>query len=323
MRAINIDRNYLLNKSPVFCMAPWIYLHIMPGGQVLPCCMPGLKHSFGNATQQSLQEIWNNEKFRTLRINMLSGKKSSVCQKCYAFEGSSINNMRSNINNDFGSDFSLVEKTKKDGTLDTCNIKYFDVRFSNICNFKCRSCSSAFSTSWYDDHEKLYGNPLDEEKFVNATAKGTNRLWQELVKIIPTVKTISFTGGEPMLTEEHYMTLNILLQYGRQDCLIKYNTNLSTIHYRNYNLIELWNQFQRVYVSVSMDDIGKRAEYFRKGLNWERFINNFDTLKKESPHVHFSMTITVNIINVFYLPELVSWFCKNHYINIDKIIFGS
>ena len=34
------------------------------------------------------------------------------------------------------------------GRIINFRMRYFDIRFSNICNFKCRTCGSAFSSKW-------------------------------------------------------------------------------------------------------------------------------------------------------------------------------
>ena len=34
------------------------------------------------------------------------------------------------------------------GRIIKFRMRYFDIRFSNICNFKCRTCGSAFSSQW-------------------------------------------------------------------------------------------------------------------------------------------------------------------------------
>ena len=66
-----IDPDYLLRKSPTFCMVPWVHLHIMPDASVIPCCVAPYDDHFGDAKKRPLKEIWNSEKYKKLRINML------------------------------------------------------------------------------------------------------------------------------------------------------------------------------------------------------------------------------------------------------------
>ena len=53
--------------------------------------------------------------------------------------------------------FYQIEETKDDGGHGTPKMAYFDLRFSNLCNMMCRTCSPVFSSMWYDDFVKAYG----------------------------------------------------------------------------------------------------------------------------------------------------------------------
>lgn len=319
---LNINKTYLLQDSPTFCMAPWIHLHIMPDASVIPCCVAPYDDHFGNAQQETLEEIWSSPKYCELRLKMLKGEKCATCQQCYELENSQILSKRLGINRRFAQFFPIVEETQQNGSLHKLDIKYFDVRFSNICNFKCRGCSPYLSSSWYEDYEKLYGIKLDKKKLINCTANGTNDLWQKLATLIPSIKEAYFAGGEPLMMEEHYKTLQVLLAHGRHDTVLAYNTNMSVLRYKNYDLIELWKQFRTVRVHISIDDLGSRGEYYRKGLNWNKLIKNLDTIKKKVPHVYFDITSTINITNVYYLPELYLFFLQNGYINANGILLN-
>ena len=303
-------------------MIPWIHMHIMPDASIIPCCVAPYDDHFGNANKETLKDIWNSKKYRELRLKMLQGQKSSTCQRCYTLEESKMNSMRKSINYRFAKSFPLVEKTDKNGKLKQLDLKYFDVRFSNICNFKCRGCSPILSSAWYEDHEKLYNYKSDKEKTINCTTNGTNNIWQQLTELIPNIDQAYFAGGEPLMMDEHYKTLEILLEHNRHDVILSYNTNMSIIRYKHYDLINLWKQFKHVFVSMSIDDIEARGEYFRKGLNWKRLIKNLDTLRAKTPHVTFSITITVNITNIYYLPEVYTFFLKREYIKADGVIFN-
>jgi len=318
----NLNREYLLctspterdKKSETFCMLPWVHMNFMPDSSVIPCCFAPFGESFGNAKENSIQEIWNSEKYKELRKQMLEGKKSGSCNVCYKMEESNISSMRNHVNKEFADEFSIVETTQEDGAVENVNLSYFDVRFSNICNFKCRGCSETLSSAWHEDHEKLYNYKSGKDKVISCTEGGTNNLWDQLATFIPQIKKAYFAGGEPLLIEEHYKTLQILLDHGRNDVPLAYNTNLSVLKLKNYDLIKLWNSFSDISLMVSIDDIEERGEYYRKGTNWVKLINNWDYIKEKCPHIRFSITCTVNVMNVFYLPEIYMLFVKNNYI---------
>ena len=44
-----------------------------------------------------------------------------------------------------------VRSTHEDGSVDGVNMTYMDIRFSNICNMRCRSCGPDLSSQWFND----------------------------------------------------------------------------------------------------------------------------------------------------------------------------
>ena len=44
-----------------------------------------------------------------------------------------------------------------------------------------------------------------------------------------------FAGGEPMITEEHYIIPQELIKKGKTNTTLRYNTNASTIRYKKYD----------------------------------------------------------------------------------------
>lgn len=63
-----------------FCEAPWRALQINPNGDVFPCGFFG--KPFGNLTQNSFAEIWNNENFLELRRSLALLKLKEQCKIC-------------------------------------------------------------------------------------------------------------------------------------------------------------------------------------------------------------------------------------------------
>ena len=102
-----------------------------------------------------MKEIWNDDAMRQIRINMLNDQPCKECNDCYEQEQYGFASMRNNSNKNFGQHIAEIDHTLPDGTTPNFLLHYWDVRFSNICNLKCRSCGSIFSSRWYDDDVKL------------------------------------------------------------------------------------------------------------------------------------------------------------------------
>jgi organic radical activating enzyme len=164
-------------------------------------------------------------------------------------------------------------------------IHYWDVRFSNICNLKCRSCGSIFSSRWYDDDVKLWGKELRPR--VQFAGRHEEDVWEQMQEHIPNLDQIYFAGGEPLIMEEHNRILKLLIAKGNTKVRLIYNTNLTELKYKKENVIELWKHFPNICVAASLDDMKDRAAIIRSGTNWGQVEQNIRDIKRECPHIDF------------------------------------
>jgi MoaA/NifB/PqqE/SkfB family radical SAM enzyme len=70
------------------CRRPWTLMYITANGRALPCCIApfsqrGYEHyTLGDATQQTLREIWNGPAYRSFREALLSDAPPQACANC-------------------------------------------------------------------------------------------------------------------------------------------------------------------------------------------------------------------------------------------------
>jgi MoaA/NifB/PqqE/SkfB family radical SAM enzyme len=70
------------------CRRPWTVMYFTANGRALPCCIApfaqkGYEHyTLGDATQQTLREIWSGEAYRSFRAALLSDEPPSACAGC-------------------------------------------------------------------------------------------------------------------------------------------------------------------------------------------------------------------------------------------------
>ncbi len=70
------------------CTRPWTLMYFTAHGRALPCCIAPFSlrgydaFTLGNATQQTLREIWNGEKYRAFRAGLLSDTPPDACANC-------------------------------------------------------------------------------------------------------------------------------------------------------------------------------------------------------------------------------------------------
>ncbi|MBV8745182.1 MAG: SPASM domain-containing protein [Xanthobacteraceae bacterium] len=70
------------------CRRPWTVMYFTANGRALPCCIApfsqrGYEHyTLGDATQHTLQEIWNGPAYQSFREGLLSDHPPSACANC-------------------------------------------------------------------------------------------------------------------------------------------------------------------------------------------------------------------------------------------------
>lgn len=291
-----------LIKSKHSCILPWIHSHILPDSTVLPCCVSDFSESYGQLNQKSMDEIWNDEKFNQMRLRMLEDKPVKSCHNCYELEAGNMSSMRQRMNKEFSHHVKDLHQTAPDGSYSQIKMRYLDIRFSNLCNFKCRGCSPFCSSQWFDDYRELWGQNINDQKLVSLNQTEKTKIGQ-LNEWLETLEVAYFAGGEPLMMDEHYYCLERLIELNK-DIPIHYNSNLSVLRFKKYDLIELWKNFSQIDLNISLDDFGPRGEYFRHGLEWEKFKKNVLKIKEELPHARFQVTCTITIFNIHRIPEI-------------------
>lgn len=302
-----IDKNFLLNESKTFCMIPFIHFNTIPDGKAFPCCISAAGMTVGNTNEQTIQEVINSSEMNLLRTDILSERQSPYCQVCYQHEESGIRSFRQGSNKDYGKyfDTDVLESIQQDGSLSDFKMRYFDIRFSNICNMKCRTCGPDFSSQWEQEFKINWPNKY---RIIQDNRKP--ELLEELKTHIPTMDTAYFAGGEPLITEEHYILLEEMIRQNRHDINLRYNTNLSNLKFKDKDLLELWKNFDKVSLSVSIDHYGKRAEYIRKGTNWEKELENLKKVK-ELDYIDFNINTVVSVFNYLTIDEFYYYLIDN------------
>lgn len=285
----------------IFCSAPFVHLHIDKNGDVLPCCgaQDRVNTLFGNINNNSIQEIYNGEAINNFRQKLLNGIHSKACEGCYQVESNGGDSYRKWFNNTYPVKEEQVE------------IKYIDIRFSNFCNFKCRMCDGESSSSIKNEYLKL--NNITNQKGIIELDK--LKVFDFLNEHINTIDKIYFAGGEPLIMEEHYELLHMLLSNNKTDITLSYNTNLSTLIYKDQSIIDLWNNFKKVELYASLDGIFEIGEYIRDGLNYEKFESNIFNVNENCKSVITSVNICVNLFNIFHLFKMLPYVYSKGIIN--------
>jgi MoaA/NifB/PqqE/SkfB family radical SAM enzyme len=293
-------------------MLPWISVETSPIGTVRPCCLAkdeiidanGIKYDLNTHT---VEQVYHSEYMKRLRQDFLDGKKPETCDRCWKEEDAGRISKRINSRIRLKEYYDKVDwqNTNPD------QLWFIDLKLGNICNLKCRICGSWSSSPWAQ--EEMAYVPKEQRKdhlaytFLKQGAwpRENNQFWDNLRSLLPNIKYFEFTGGEPFLIKEHFELLEYAVEHGySKDIEIHYNTNGTVYPER----ADLWNQFKHVEIALSIDNIGARFEYERYLAKWSEVIENLDKFTAlRSNKISTQLCTTINIQNVYYLPEICEW----------------
>jgi len=305
LESISDRERKLLSESKTFCMYPWIHLHAFPTGEAMPCCMT--EHhagSIGNCRENTLKEIWNSPQQKQLRLDMLNERPNPMCGRCYEQEEAGFFSGRQSANKHHGHLIDRVLETEEDGHYENFQLAYWDIRFSNLCNLKCRSCGHIFSSQWYKDQAALAGPKwAKNNQPLNHAGRHDRDMLEQLLEHIDYVEQIYFAGGEPLVMEEHYIILDELIRHNKTDVRLVYNTNFTKVRLKDKWAFEQWQHFPNVAVGASLDGMNKHAEYIRSGTTWSDVEKNRQDLLEMCPHVDFYVSPTLSIMNSLHIVD--------------------
>lgn len=301
----------------IVCLMPWMHMHVWPNGDTFPCCMSDSSIVFGNVNKEKINDLINNENYKTIRKQMINGEKPAACTRCYELETSANSwTLRKNSLSSFKNHLPLIDATNKDGSIDNFKMRYMDIRFSNLCNMKCRTCGPDLSSTWHEDQIIMYPN-YSTPKFIDL--KSNPNFMEDLKPHLDTIEEVYFAGGEALITPQHYEILDYWLSKGRTNVKLRYTTNFSGLKYKNKSILDYWKKFSDVRVAASLDTQGVQAEYARKGTDWDKIIQNRNTMIESCPNVYFEITPTVSIFSIYSLFDFHKEWVEKGLLNINNI----
>jgi len=336
----------MTNKA--WCPLPWLGLNVRNNGDVRVCCNANVSVNQGliskpdgtyyNLGKDKIQDFRNADLMKEIRISMLDGKYHESCVRCQREAESGMESRADwerEIWNHTITEDTARELTTADGTINTEEnpIKYMDLRFGNLCNLKCRMCGPTDSNMWYEDTVKLWGPQYKDSgqkiKLIkNAKGKHVpdvdiyswyenSSFWKDLEKEIPVVERLYIVGGEPLMIDQHYEFLQKCIDANRADkIVIEYNTNITNIPERAWNI---WKNFQRVQIGMSVDAVGPINDYIRNPSKWRKIEENMRKLDAAEGEFKIWWAATIQAYNLVHLPEMMMWKIQQNFkrINVD------
>jgi hypothetical protein len=308
------------NKKPTtLCMAPWTHTYLSPQTERRMCCASREPaQSFqqyidtdagtGEYNPQTLEQWWNGEHMRSVRLRMMAGETLPECEVC--------NNklLNTDVYRDyfwhlFGDKYTQVLSVTdwKTGHYNGKPVSW-DYRFSNLCNFKCRTCGDMLSSSW-ETEQKTHNminwadpknNWMKPDIRKQISAFQDQQIEAEFAQAVEQgrIEEVYWVGGEPLMYEQHWRYMRRIIELGNgKQVYARYNTNLSRVDYMGINLFsDILDNIRDFQICASIDGTGATGEYIRTGLDYKQWLKNYQTAcehRRYSRQVRIDFTLTL------------------------------
>ena len=302
-----------MSKPNTLCMAPWTHTYLSPQTERRMCCAsrePAQNFAqyidtdagTGQYIPITLDEHWNSEHMKSVRRRMMAGETLPECEVC---NDKLLNTdvYRSYFDHLFGSKYQLaMELTTEDGYTEMQPVSW-DYRFSNLCNFKCRTCGDMLSSAWESEqrtHNMInWSNPKNNWMIPDVREKinkfQDTQIEAEFAQAVEEhrVEEVYWVGGEPLMYEQHWRYMKRIIELGDgPQIYVRYNTNLSRCHYRGVDLFtDILDHVRDYQICASLDGTGAIGEYIRTGLDYNQWLAN---MRQAVAHRRYSRQVRID-----------------------------
>lgn len=309
--------NITENKS--FCTMLWNNVSADPAGNIKPCCISRdiIKKPDGtpyNLGRDKIVDFYNSPDYVEIRRKMLAGETVPGCSQCTQIESYGKQSKRIITNRNWP---RVTIQTK---TVVEPKIEYFDLRFGNLCNLKCRSCMP-LNSSQLDNQVKEYP---ELKQFYRESGFNIND-WYEtdifdenLLSNLSHIKFLYITGGEPSLIKKNFELLEKLIATGySKNISLMVNSNLTND--KTY-FFDLLSEFKHTMFLASIDGYGKTQEYLRYPSDWDQIDKNIHKLvNRNADNINLHVSPVVQIGNLNTIIDLFEY-CEAFNRNAGKLV---
>ena len=326
-----VDSNNLTDPFNTICDLKWNYpIFHMERGEFRSCCRtPSRPISDSLIDELGTNAFLNNPQMLQSRLDLVQGKRNEDCKSCWGLEDTGMSSPRHDPdkfwyqlqkskvvspNQSYSDDVLRLEMSKINSVNHTGLQSHYpymlEVSLGNTCDMKCMYCNHIYSTQWATERIK-YGE-ITQEQYDREFPKASDKFDEYYWKWFDTVKLhlgrIGAIGGEPLIMPEFYKfieksiaAIEPIKDYRNKKMTFWIVTNLNTPpNYINKFLEYLPKLTEHFDVEIlgSMEAVGKRAEYIRNGLDWERFTTNLDKILGSKYNFEFGFISSVNALSI-------------------------
>ena len=313
-------RDRLNAVSCSFCLAKWYQVTIhLQNGHTHSCHHPKTHKVPIQEIASNPSALHNTNFKKQRRKEMLEGARPSECDYCWNVEdapGDNLSDRHIKSAEWWEADkFDAARTMPWDADV---NPTYVEVSFGNVCNFKCSYCVPHISSKWMEETKRFGPYPISRqhdsvehlekrglmpipEREENPYVDAFWRWWPELYR---TLRVFRITGGEPLLSKNTFSVLEHILAQPNPSLHLSINSNLGVpddLYERFLDIVRAIVERQAVasfHLYSSVDAHGRRAEYIRHGLDYDKWMANARRYFETVPESQLTIMSTFNALSV-------------------------
>jgi organic radical activating enzyme len=313
--------------SPSFCAAKWkqVTMHLQ-NGHTHSCHHPKTHKVPVEELAFNPSALHNTNFKKEQRQMMLDGERPSECDYCWRVEDSEKdNNVYSDRYTKSADSWAApyISEIASKPWDDNVDPSYVEVAFSSVCNFKCSYCSPDVSSKWMEEIERFgpYPTSTNYNNLDNIIAQDkmpisnkdynpyVESFWKWFPDMYQNLRTFRITGGEPLLAKDTFQVLDHIIENPNPELELNINSNLCIPDELLKKFVEKLKRIQgegmikefKLYTSAEAH--GKRAEYIRNGLDYNKWFENCHTILRDIPQSKLTVMSTYNALSVTsYIP---------------------
>jgi organic radical activating enzyme len=309
----------LLNMTKTYCPLAWNHFSTHTDGNMRLCCNStnaGRLKKDGKFVKineiTSLIEFYNIDQLKNIRKKMIDGERVAECQHCYNVEDNGGESVRNWFVKRWPIEDIITNTEMHTGKLESVDVNYLDLSWSNKCNLQCKMCTPGASDQLIKEFKFLNIKPWGEKES-DYKAQWN---YDQIKHILDLVKTdglvqILVTGGEPLINNDFYTFCKELISSGLSKQVdLSIHTNLTVTPSKWF---DIWSHFKTMTIKVSIDAVADMYEYIRYPGKWNIVKDNIDSIvqySNENENIGIEFHTVFSIFNTHKFTELLDYIVR-------------
>lgn len=279
-----------------YCAAAFTQIYADNASRYRLCCHASENPTISKYTTHNTTpfDFFRSDEMEQIRDDMLSGKEIVGCENCYKMEARGVESWRT---------WKYNEMYDLRSEISDVNLKLRVM--GSYCNLGCYMCYPYNSST---RRMELKQNDIDWTEFDAGVSPLGKKSYEDTVENIleniEYVERFNITGGEPLQLDRMWQLMERIPEEHAKNITLTFDTNLTKLEYKQWNIWQLIDKFKDVRLGVSVDHFGEKLRWIRYPIDVKEFEENLHKVKDYISNLN----ITVSMLNVWDLHDIKEYY---------------